>query len=192
MDIRRGLISRSGFKAVEYKGSESAFKGRIQVTRSGTGGLIEYPDFKQFVLIAREEHIAMPAVETAFGHMSRLRRNSGSERPESMPGALPYYGQTRRLKLGHYSPRGQPVPGLTRGQLVLYDGPTKSTLFGLAEQTEGKYIGKLQTHEGRSITLSSGFQRARKLNIPLQALLQAFGHMIDPAERIRLMKTVHR
>jgi len=192
MDIRRGLISKSGFKAVEYKGTERSFRGRIQVQRSGTGGLIEYPSFKQFVLLAREEHIAMPAVEAAFGHMSRLQRNTGSDRPGSMPGALPYYGQTRRLKLGHYSPRGQPVPGLARGQLVLYDGPTKSTLFGLAEQVEGKYAGKLQTHEGRSIAVSSGFHRALKLNIPLPALLQVFGHMLDPLEYSRLMKTIRR
>lgn len=191
MDVRRGIISKTGFKAVEYKGPEAAFRNRIQLQRSGTGGIVEFPDFKQFVIIAREEHISMPAVETAFGHMSRrVRRNAAAEEPEAIADAPVHYGKTRRVRIGHYDHGCK--SGIVRGQLVLYHARSKLVYFGLFAQAEGKHAGKIQTSEGRFLSLASALRQARRLNIPPQALVQAFGHLMSQEQYTDLMQSVRR
>lgn len=72
--VRHGSIKAPGFSAVEYKGSQPAFRGRIAVDRGS--GMVEFPNATQLTRILREEGIDAAAGEQAFGHMGGKRRTS--------------------------------------------------------------------------------------------------------------------
>lgn len=203
MDIGHGRIFKKGFRAQEYKGREPEFRGRIVVERSGTGGLVEFPDFEQFIDIAYEERIPEAAVDRAFGHMLHRNESKPPTAPEAMPGAEPFYGQSRRIKLGHYVAsdraagiKGGVRPGIRKGDLVLYEelpGGRKLVHFLLEEiPEEEKNAGKLRNKEGRVLTISSALNKGRKLGIPMQALLQAFGHLLPRTDLRELSKAIRR
>lgn len=75
MTIRRGAITGPGFKAIVYKGSNPAFRGRIAVERGS--GMVEFPSVAQLPRILREEGIATSAAEQAFGR-GRLKANGAN------------------------------------------------------------------------------------------------------------------
>lgn len=76
MTIRRGSITGPGFKAIAYKGSNPAFRGRIAVERGS--GMVEFPSIAQLPRILREEGISASATEQAFGRGGRLKANGAA------------------------------------------------------------------------------------------------------------------
>jgi len=74
VSVRHGSIKAPGFSAVEYKGSNPVFKGRISVDRGS--GMVEFPDASQVQRILREENIDKSAADAAFGHMSGAKRRT--------------------------------------------------------------------------------------------------------------------
>lgn len=75
---RRGSITGPGFSAKEHTDPDPVLRNRIAVDRGA--GVVEFPNRKQFDKIAREEGIPREDVEVAFGHMTRMVKNSRKKR----------------------------------------------------------------------------------------------------------------
>lgn len=252
MTIRRGSITGPGFKAIAYKGSNPAFRGRIAVERGS--GMVEFPSVAQLPRILREEGIAGSAAEQAFGR-GRLKANgagvvrqgylkigdteaseyAGSEKKlagkihisgpgidvfktpaefarlaeklgidtESVLAAFGHMIQGARLseggearaltyggrstKLGHLGPQGF-VAGTRKGSLVLIEAKSGKAVWGVVEDPP-KTIRNLATN--RVMSLEGVFSKAKALKIPPQAVYDAFGHLMNAADRKALIASFH-
>lgn len=147
---RRGSITGPGFRAIEYRGGKAAFRGRIAVDRGS--GMMEFPDPKQFLRIAREEGYSKDDVDRAFGHMrgAKLKKNG----------------------LRHNAKR------VVRRGLIATEGFRAEEYAG----TEPPFRGRIMLDRGSGMlefpTVEQLIPMARGAGFSIGAVKQAFGHML--------------
>lgn len=195
--VRHGSIRGPGFSAVEYRGTNPAFKGRIAVERGS--GMVEFPSAEQIRRILREEGIAASAADAAFGHMRGARRTSRKSKknggPKSLSTALSAYGG-RSTAIGHMGVVGglaMPVAGLRRGSLLAFVKPTKHIIVNFeANDGDAKNEKPIRwgrewpggdSPGGRAATWDDAYRKAQEFGIPEEAFLRAFGYMVSAKRR---------
>lgn len=167
--IRHGSIRGPGFSAIEYRGSNPAFKGRIAVERGS--GMVEFPSPSQLRRILREEGIAASAADAAFGHMRGSGQRRTSRKPKKNGGpkstvisaregllqllVTDESGQSRRIQFAAYSGKDERLRGtvlateMDRGhrESIIRQQDIESTMeaFGVPSSTTKKVFRHLLT-----------------------------------------------
>jgi hypothetical protein len=135
--------------------------------------------------------------QTAFGHVRRPGVLGATERRRPIPTT---YGP-RSMRLGHREPPGEgpPLPGIVKGQLVLYHKPTGSIVWqayddevNFPEKPLWIWFGANKIHVGFPKAMQgaragtgerSAMIGAIDRGIPAMAMLQAFDLLLTPDQR---------
>lgn len=176
---RKNQLDYGNIHARLYRGNKPLLRGRIELTRGS--GFVEYPDYEQFLRIAREEKVPKELVERAFGHLPRPKRRRTSRkkkrtsRKQGFLSRLLSNPQTfsKRIQRGSILAKrtksGQDIP------LIAYEieiPPEQATSFGST-------IGILVNIDG-DITVvqpEEAFKLARRW-VSHKQFRRAFGHLL--------------
>lgn len=189
--VRKGYMAIGNTTASEYVGPEKALFGKIHITGPGVD---TFKTFTEFHRIAASLGIDPQLVTKAFGHVSKTAKMSEGESAGEplvygyvVPGKPPTFRRVKRARLGHASRHGF-SPGVKKGSLALLDTRTPIPVWAVVEE-EG---AMRNASTNRVLSFSSVMDKAKKLGIPLTAVLQAFGHLIKRHERSELLSEIHR
>jgi hypothetical protein len=176
---RTGYLRAGDTEASEYAGPEKKLVGKIHI--SGPD-IDTYKSPQEFARLAERLGISSEAVLAAFGHIIH-----GAKLSEASPSREITYGG-RNTRLGYVTQKGTIAAGTGRGSLVLVEKKTSRPIWGVIEEPPGT-LRNMATN--RTVSLDGVFARAKVLKIPPQAVYDAFGHMMNAADRKALIATFH-